>query len=158
MREYINLAEEWAFGFKVSWHDDPVEVFKNPGPSEFLKAKNIIGDMPRALISEGGDLYVWNCGEAHHDDVGLASPVPLVADASLMIDFKRAEVWWHKWEYFRENKNDLYDNWIRKVSEKLFNSKGLKKLFPKGFVLMAQDSCNDKSWALTPEWIDKNCK
>lgn len=154
MRYVEILREEFAFGMKVSWHPDPVEVFKNPSPSEYRKLvqTGAIDRLPRALVASNGDLYLWFSDNAHHIEV--AQKVDgLTDDAPLFISFKDSQVWWHKWEYYRETEGDLYDGWIRKEYASIMASHGLKKLFPAGFKLMAED---DDLWEITPQWIEQH--
>lgn len=66
-----NVKEEWAGSIKSTWHQEPilVDVFKNPSRYELTKMTKGGKNPVRFFISLGGDFYVWNFGDAMHDEV-----------------------------------------------------------------------------------------
>lgn len=65
------LGEEWAGSIKSTWHQEPilVDVFRNPGKNELLKMTKGGKEPVRFFVDTKGDLYVWNFGDAMHDEV-----------------------------------------------------------------------------------------
>ena len=164
MRYSDLLNEKWLTAVDIGWrNNDLVDLYIDPGKSEFFKLMREWGCGARALVTEDGHVILWHMDHGLHTEIWskLKNKYHFV-DAHLILNAPsdHCPVMWNELENFMDNdfSNDAdYRPELRVQWSKVVNNPVLIRIYGKVVPLGLNEPRDGPEFqAMTAEWMDAN--
>lgn len=165
---YSDLNEAWLTAVDIGWRDNElVDLYIDPGKTEFFKLMREWGCAARALVTEDGHVILWHMDHGLHTEIWKALKARYsFVDAHLILDAPSSHfpIVWNELENYMNDDGDDFDNdeadyrpELRREWTKVVNNPVLSRIYGKVVPMGLNEPRDGPEYqAMTAEWLDAN--